>query len=93
MQRCYELIKTSNYEEKIFYPLIIKVGTGRKGKRGIIDMDTDFQIVAKEVGFTLWDKLTNQLNTPFKAFNFERNYLNKYVMKNYEVNLVFCKFD
>jgi len=55
-------------------------------------MDTDFQIVAREVGFVLWDKVTNQLNTPFKAFNFERNYLNKYVQKNYEVNLVFCKF-
>ena len=92
MQRCYELIKTSNFEEKIFYPVIFKVGTGRKGKRGIIDMDTDFQIAAREVGFVLWDKLFNQLNTPFKAFNFERNYLNKYVQKNNEVNLVFCKF-
>ena len=92
MQRCYELIKTSSFDEKIFYPVIFKVGTGRKGKQGIIDMDTDFQIAAKEVGFVLWDKLTNELNTPFKAFNFERNYLNKYVQKNYEVNLVFCKF-
>ena len=72
--------------------MIFKVGTGRKGKRGIIDMDTDFQIAAREVGFVLWDKLFNQLNTPFKAFNFERNYLNKYVQKNNEVNLVFCKF-
>ena len=92
MQRCYELIKISNFKEKIFYPVIFKVGTGRKGDKGIIDMDTDFQIVAREVGFVLWDKLTNELNTPFKAFNFERNYLNKYVQKNYEVNLVFCKF-
>ncbi len=92
MERCYELIKTSNFEEKIFHPVIYKVGTGRKGKRGIVDMDTDFQIVAREVGFVLWDKVTNQLNTPFKAFNFERNFLNKYVQKNYEVNLVFCKF-
>ena len=92
MQRCYDLIKTSSFEEKIFHPVIFKVGTGRKGNQGIVDMDTDFQIVARDVGFVLWDELSNELNTPFKAFNFERNYLNKYVQKNYEVNLVFCKF-
>ena len=91
-ERCYQLVKTSSFEDKLFYPVIFKVGTGRKGDQGIVDMDTDFQIVAREVGFVLWDKLTNELNTPFKAFNFERNYLNKYVQKNYEVNLIFCKF-
>jgi len=92
MQRCFDLVKTSNFDEKTFYPVIFKVGTGRKGKQGIIDMDTDFQNIAKDVGFCLWDKLFSELNTPFKAFNSQRNYLNKYVQKNYEVNLVFCKF-
>lgn len=91
-RRCYELIKTSNYEEKKFYPVIFKVGTGRRGKQGIIDMDSIFQSIASEVGFVLWDKLTNQLHTPFAATNWERNYVNRYVQKNVETVLVWVKF-
>ena len=56
-------------------------------------MDFDFQLIAREIGFVLHDKLINQLNTPFAAVNFQRNYINKMVQKNYEVNLVFCRFD
>lgn len=88
----HRLIKTSSFEDKIFYPVIFKVGSGRQGKNGIIDMDADFQSAAKEAGFVLWDKVFNQLKTPFGSTNWERNYINKYVQKNYEVNLVFCKF-
>lgn len=91
-QRCYELIKTSNYEDKIFYPVIFKVGTGRRGKQGIMDMDSIFQSIASEVGFQLWDKLTNQLHTPYAAMNWERNFVNKYVQKNVETSLVWVKF-
>ena len=92
LQRCYDLIKTSNFEDKTFYPVIFKVGTGRRGKKGIIDMDSIFQSLASDVGFTLWDKLTNELHTPFACVSWERNYINKYVQKNYEVNLVWVKF-
>lgn len=88
----YRLIKTSNFEEKKFYPVIFKVGTGRNGREGIVDMDADFQAAAKEVGFVLWDKIFNQLTSPWGAVNWERNYLNRYVQKNYETNLIFCKF-
>ena len=91
-QRCYDLIKTSSIEEKKFYPVIFKVSHGRKGSEGIIDMDFDFQMVARECKFKLWDKLTNQLHTPFASVNFKRNYIHKYVQKNMETNLVFCKF-
>ena len=91
-QRCYDLIKTSKIEEKIFHPVIFKVSHGRQGSNGIVDMDFEFQKIAKEVGFKLWDKLTNHLQTPFASVNFQRNYIHKYVQKNYEVNLVFCKF-
>jgi len=91
-ERCYTLIKTSNFEEKLFYPVIFKVSHGRKQSEGITDMDFDFQMIARDVGFQLWDKLTNQLHTPFAAVNFQRNYIHKCVQKNYEVNLVFCKF-
>jgi len=92
LKNLYRLIKTSNFEEKKFYPVIIKVGTGRKGAQGIIDMDADFQYLARQCGFVLWDKLFNQLSSPFAQLNWERNYVNRYTQKNYETNLVFCKF-
>lgn len=88
----HRLIKQSDFDKKVFHPVIFKVGTGRRGKMGIIDMDADFQQVAKECGFVLWDKLYNKLVSPFAATNWERNYNNKYVHKNYETNLVFCRF-
>ena len=92
-QECYRLIKKSNWEEKVFHPVIYKVGSGRRGKYGITCMDFDFQLIAREIGFVLHDKIINQLNTPFGAINCHRNYINKMVQKNYEVNLVFCRFD
>ena len=78
----HRLIKTSAFEDKVFYPVIFKVGSGRDGKNGIIDMDADFQAAAKEAGFVLHDKVFNQLQTPFGSTNWERNYINRYVMKN-----------
>jgi len=92
-QRCYQLIKKSDFDKKEFFPVIFKVGTGRRGKSGIIDMDKEFQQIANEVGLVTWDKLTNKLNTPYAALNWERNFRMKYVQKNYEVSLVFVKFD
>ena len=88
----YRLIKKSDFDKKIFYPVIFKVGTGRRGKSGFIDMDSDFQKIAKDSGFVLWDKIYNQLNSPWACVNYERNYINKYVQKNYETNLVFVRF-
>lgn len=88
----FRLIKKSDFEKKEFYPVIFKVGMGRKGSRGIVDMDADFQYIAKKVGFCVWDKLFNQLASPWAAVNWERNYVNRYVQKNMETNLVFCKF-
>ena len=34
------------------------------------------------------DKVINELNTPWGAVNWERNYMNRYVQKNYETNSV-----
>ena len=91
-QQLYRLIKKSNFEEKIFHPVIFKVGAGRDGRKGIVDMDSEFQAAAKECGFVLWDKLYNQLCSPWVAVNWERNYVNRYVQKSHEVSLVFVKF-
>tara|TARA_Y200000002_G_C22666493_1_gene658202 strand:- start:596 stop:2182 length:1587 start_codon:yes stop_codon:yes gene_type:complete len=88
----HRLIKTSKFDEKIFYPVIFKVSHQRRGTRGIIDMDKEFQEVALDCGFVLWDKLFNKLHSPWGTVNWERNYMNRYVQKNYEVNLTFVKF-
>ena len=88
----FRLIKKSNFEKKEFYPVIFKVGTGRRGAHGICDMSAEFQYLAKSTGFVVWDLFYNQLNTPWGSVNWERNYINKYVQKNHESNLVFCRF-
>ena len=55
-------------------------------------MNADFQQIGREAGFVVWDLFFNQLATPWASVNWERNYVNKYVQKNFEANLVFCKF-
>ena len=90
--QCYRLIKKSDFEKKEFFPVIFKVGMGRKGTKGIIDMNADFQQIGREAGFVVWDLFFNQLATPWASVNWERNYVNKYVQKNFEANLVFVKF-
>lgn len=91
-KQLHRLIKRSNFDRKEFYPVIFKVGTGRRGEKGICDMSCEFQYLAKSNGFVLWDLFYNQLNTPWAAVCWERNYINKYVQKNHEANLVFVKF-
>ena len=91
-KQLYRLIKTSKFDEKIFYPVIFKVSHQRRGTKGIVDMDMEFQRVAHDCGFVTWDKLFNKLHSPWGTVNWERNYMNKYVQKNYEVNLTFIKF-
>jgi len=91
-KQLYRLIKRSNFEKKEFYPVIFKVGTGRRGVQGICDMSAEFQNLGKSNGFVVWDLFYNQLNTPWGAVCWERNYVNKYVQKNHETNLVFVRF-
>jgi len=88
----YRLIKKSDFEQKKFYPVIVKVGTVRNGSKGIYDMDVEFQLAAREAGFRLWDKVYNELYNIWGGMSFERNYNNKYVQKAHETNLIFCKF-
>jgi hypothetical protein len=49
------LIKPSNYEKKIFHPIISVVGTSRKGKNGILEMSFTFHQIINNHGPTLWD--------------------------------------
>jgi len=96
IDQCFEnlsrLIKTSNFEEKRFHPIIFKVGSGRKGSEGIVDMDFEFQLVARKHKLVLWDKVFNELHSIWGNLCAVRNYKNGYVQKNFETNLIFCKF-
>ena len=88
------LIKTSNYKERKFYPIIFVVGTYRNSSKfkGIIDMDCRFQNIANSHGLTLQDKQMIETNNPHLVCSLQRNYELKMVHKNYETSLVFLKF-
>ena len=88
----YRLIKKSSYENLVFHPIIITVGSLRRGKGGLLDMDFLFQKMAKYVGLTLYDKLFTENLTPGAGFTFRRNYSYSFVTKNYETTLVFMRF-
>ena len=86
------LIKRSDYEKKIFHPIIFVVGTSRKGKNGIFDMSFTFQQIAKNHGLTLWDQMFVELINPHLVSSLQRNYEHKFVQKNYESQLTWVKF-
>lgn len=91
-ENLYRLIKSSSYKDGKFYPVIFTIGSIRKGSSGLIDMDFIFQQYAKKAGFILHDKLFTENNTPGAGFTFRRNYLYKFLTKNYETTLVFLKY-
>lgn len=88
----YRLIKQSNYKKQLFYPVIITVGSLRRGEYGLLDMDRVFQRLATKNGFVLHDKLITENLTPGVGFAFRRNYCYKFVTKNYETTLIFLKY-
>lgn len=88
----FKKIKISNYETKELYPVIFTVGSKRQGNQGIRDMDFIFQTYAKEAGFVLHDKIFTENITPGAGFTFRRNFLYKFVTKNYETTLVFMRY-
>jgi ParB family chromosome partitioning protein len=79
--------------EKRIYPVILKVGSYRRGKSGLVDMAIDFQAIAEQYGWVLWDKTFISLNTAIQSLGFQRNYHHGYVTKNYETILVFVWFE
>ncbi len=78
--------------DKRIHPVIFKVGSCRRGKGGLVDMAIDFQAVAEECGWVLWDKSFISLNSALQSLTFQRNYANGYLTKNYETVLVFTWF-
>tara|TARA_Y100000034_G_C6841403_1_gene380751 strand:+ start:211 stop:1119 length:909 start_codon:yes stop_codon:yes gene_type:complete len=88
----YKVIKTSSYKDVEFYPVIITVGSLRKGNKGIIDMDRVFQNIAIDNGFVLHDKMFTENLTPGAGFTFRRNYGYRFLTKNHETTLIFMKY-
>ena len=87
------LIKPSSFESKIYKPIIIKCGTKRLGKLGVIDLGTEIEIIARKIGLTLHDKIYNELRSAFAGYGLKQGIENKYTIKSHETNLVFLKYD
>ncbi len=87
------LIRSSSYTSKIYKPIIIKCGTKRLGKLGVIDLGTEIEIIARKVGLTLHDKIYNELRSAFAGYGLKQGIENKYTIKSHETNLVFLKYD
>tara|TARA_Y100001972_G_C7645709_1_gene324489 strand:- start:359 stop:1855 length:1497 start_codon:yes stop_codon:yes gene_type:complete len=87
------LIRSSSYSSKIFKPIIIKCGTKRLGKLGVIDLGTEIEILAKKVGLVVHDKIYNELRSSFAPYGLKQSIENKYTIKSHETNIVLLKYD
>ena len=87
------LIKPSNYKEKIFHPIIMKMGSQRRGERGLITMDTDIEMIGRKHSLILHDKIINELKPTLQNYNLQRCIENRYTIKLQETNLVFLKYE
>ena len=93
MMNMKRLIKPSNYKEKIFHPIIMKVGSQRRGERGLITMDTDIEMIGRKHSLILHDKITNELKPTLQSYNLKRCIENRFTIKLQETNLVFLKYE
>jgi len=86
------LVKTSSFAKKEFHPIVIKVGSGRRGEMGLIDMATEVENIASRIGLVLHDKVINVLDSQWGMFNVSRCIDHRYTVKIHETNLVFVKY-
>ncbi len=86
------LVKQSSFAEKRFHPIVIKVGSARRGDTGLIDMATEVEIITRRIGLVLHDKVINVLDSQWGMFNVSRCINNRYSVKIHETNLVLLKY-
>ena len=91
MTNMKRLIKKSNYEQGIFKPIIMKVGSQRRGKQGLYRMDSEIEMIGRRVGLTLHDSITNELKPTLQYL--QQCIANKFTVKCHERNLVFLKYE
>ena len=87
------LIKKSNWEKKIFKPIIMKVGQQRKQDIGYFDMATDIEMIARKIGLVLHDKIYNELKQSMQTYSVKTCFDNRYSMKLHECNLIFLDYE
>ena len=89
------LIKPSSWKEKIFHPIVMKVGSGRRNSigTGLISMDVELEIIAKKIGLTIHDKIFNELRSAFQSYNIGMCIQNRYTVKSHECSLVMVKYE
>jgi hypothetical protein len=87
----YRLVKPSGKLRPNLYPVVLTVGTVRRGEQGLIDMDCRFQVSAAKAGFLLHDKVITQNVAPGAGFTFRRNFGGGFVCKSHETTLVWVK--
>ncbi|WP_187007167.1 ParB N-terminal domain-containing protein [Synechococcus sp. WH 8101] len=88
------LIKPSSWKDRIFNPIVMKVGSGRRNSigTGLVSMDVELEIIARKVGLTIHDKIFNELRSSFQSFNVGRCIENKYTIKSHECSVVMVKY-
>jgi len=86
------LIKPSNFQTKEFHPIVMKLGSGRRGETGLIDMCTEVETIAKKIGLIIHDKIFSELRSAFQSYNIKRCLEHKYTVKSHETNLVMVKY-
>lgn len=86
------LIKPSNFKTKEFHPIVMKLGSGRRGETGLIDMSSEVETIARRNGLVIHDKIFNELRSAFQSYNIKRCLEHKYSVKSHETNLVMVKY-
>ena len=79
-------------DKGIFKPIIMKVGSQRRGDKGLIDMATDIEMIARKIGLTLHDKIFNELRPSMQSYILNTSFQKKFTMKLSESNLVFVRY-
>ena len=92
MRNMKRLIKKSNYEDEIFKPIIMKVGSARKGPKGLHDMATEIELIGRKVGLTLHDKIFNELRPSMQSFITSTAFEKRFSLKLHETNLIFLDY-
>ena len=92
MENLKRLVKTSNWDKKEFHPIVMKVGSSRRGEKGFIDLATEFELIGRQLKLSLHDKVINILNSQWAMFNISRCIDNRYSVKIHETNCVFVKY-
>ena len=76
-----------------FKPIIMKVGSQRRGTKGFIDMATDIEMIARKHSLILHDKIMNELRPSMQSYIINTSFQKRFTMKIHETNLVFVKYE